>query len=1153
MNQIINFSLEWLNNVGQWFWNYSAGMFIQVSLLIILLLLIDFLLRKRVRAVFRYCVWMLVFVKLILPPTLSLPTGIGYWYGDYLSANSPVLQQVSNVVRPEPVMVPTPENFAPSTEVPQIQPSQTNSETVAPVTSAVSGLNALTWQAFVFLLWLVGVLVISVLLIQRMLFVKGLIAQSEPAKNRLPDMLNQCRRQVGIGRNIELRLSNNISSPAVCGLFKPVILIPAALVEKLSPDRLRAVLFHELVNIKRADIWVNLVQTVLQIIYFYNPFVWLANAVVRKVREQAVDEMVLVSLGAGAKDYSNTLIDIAEMAFWKTSLSLRLIGVVESKKALHRRIRHMLNRPMPKRAKLGILGLLVVIIAGAILLPMAKGSWGQKGRIDKLVEKLNSKDDAVWKPAAEQLKKIGPKVARQVAELFRTATGDLHAIRVLKSMATDKHVQDVMVQGLSADPHSSVRHCSLIILSKSGNRGHVKRIIPLLRKDVENGENYSMAAIALAELGGDDAYNALVETVTKDIPDQMRWMIADGLVRVGRAEAVPYLKDALKLVDPSHPSAGARVVEAIHRLENKNGIVEKPYPNSLYTFTLREFDSGYSQRGILYAYDLQRADNASAYFDKPPAGANAEETMSGNLRALAAGSKGDLIFERVGEQTRLQAYHGTLLAPLEVKTEPPHHYWTDAVGKMLQSELKQLVLDYNNKRAKDIAGPIPGFRLYPFDEGDLFAAVLPSGQIAILATKKIESYTSGVRLSVLYLDPLLALVGTGRIEASQDSTADADKSHFIATMPNGVTVELVGICEHPSEGKQWWRPDGTTLENSQYPYRKSGKIVRTGIKDDKILELALRFPNLPEKKIGITCDAVDSGFGNYEKDIWATTIQVPREQDKLDIKFGIAAGLWTTVERSTGNGVQASSGSGGAFTFAKPYESNSSVGITVTHNKNSRKLNYRIVAVDNNSVTHTSSSSTSSGISTWTQTTVHFTNLTLEQIKEFRFQTRPYQWVTFKNVSLRPGIKTDVQVEAKNRKETLAIKKNKVYLPDLETPDANVVLDFATGQMLSAEKMENDRHYFDKSGKGDLAYEYASGQSGLLCLRGARMQMRTADGLSSLKPDVQRSNFIVYVIRKVPCQYQITTAEGNKYELKVFSVDKGDKGGAHIEHWKSGK
>jgi hypothetical protein len=164
--------------------------------------------------------------------------------------------------------------------------------------------------------------------------------------------------------------------------------------------------------------------------------------------------------------------------------------------------------------------------------------------------------------------------------------------------------------------------------------------------------------------------------------------------------------------------------------------------------------------------------------------------MSGNLRALAARSKGDLIFERVGEQARLQAYHGTLLSPLEVKTEPPHHYWTDAVEKMKQSEIKQLVLDYNNRYAKGIAGSIPGFRLYPFDEGDMFAAVLPSGQIAILAIKKIESHTSGVHLSVLYLDPLLALVGTGRTEASRNSTADADK---------------------------WWRPDGNILDSDHVP------------------------------------------------------------------------------------------------------------------------------------------------------------------------------------------------------------------------------------------------------------------------------------------------------------------------------------------------
>jgi hypothetical protein len=117
---------------------------------------------------------------------------------------------------------------------------------------------------------------------------------------------------------------------------------------------------------------VNLIQTLLQIVYFYNPFVWLANVMVRRVREQAVDEMVLVALGGESDSYSNTLIDIGEMAFWRPNLSLHLVGVVESKRALAQRIRHIATRPMPKSAKLGIVGLTAVVIIGALLLPMAR-------------------------------------------------------------------------------------------------------------------------------------------------------------------------------------------------------------------------------------------------------------------------------------------------------------------------------------------------------------------------------------------------------------------------------------------------------------------------------------------------------------------------------------------------------------------------------------------------------------------------------------------------------------------------------------------------------------------------------------------------------------------------------------------------------------
>lgn len=362
-----------LNGTGDGFCRFALAMLIQSGILIVLMYLIDLLIRKHVRAVFRYCIWMLILVKLILPPTLCLPTGIGYWYGLDIG---PAFKQVT----PEtPVKVTTQETDAISAQyglehLPAIQPIELKSASVASTNQTIP----ITWQAVVFLIWLVGLLVLSVLLFQRFLFVKSLLAQSDKADVRLDETLQQCCGQVGIRGNIELRLSKNMLSPAACGLFNPVILMPASLLESLSKEKLRAVLIHELAHIKRGDLWVNFLQTLLQIAYFYNPLLWFANAVVRSIREKAVDEMVLTTLGDEAGSYSSTLIDIAEIAFSRPHFSLRLIGVIESKKALTSRIKHILSRPFPKSTELGMAGLVAIFIAGVVLLPMAKAGLDDK-------------------------------------------------------------------------------------------------------------------------------------------------------------------------------------------------------------------------------------------------------------------------------------------------------------------------------------------------------------------------------------------------------------------------------------------------------------------------------------------------------------------------------------------------------------------------------------------------------------------------------------------------------------------------------------------------------------------------------------------------------------------------------------------------------
>ena len=64
---------ETLDTAGGTFLSFSGPMLIQISVLVVIVLLLDRVLRTRVRAAFRYGLWMLVIVKLMLPVSLSLP------------------------------------------------------------------------------------------------------------------------------------------------------------------------------------------------------------------------------------------------------------------------------------------------------------------------------------------------------------------------------------------------------------------------------------------------------------------------------------------------------------------------------------------------------------------------------------------------------------------------------------------------------------------------------------------------------------------------------------------------------------------------------------------------------------------------------------------------------------------------------------------------------------------------------------------------------------------------------------------------------------------------------------------------------------------------------------------------------------------------
>jgi hypothetical protein len=68
--------VELLNHIARLWWDWTASMFWQVGLLILVIACIDLLIRKWAWPQLRYALWSLILVKLLLPPSWSLPSSI---------------------------------------------------------------------------------------------------------------------------------------------------------------------------------------------------------------------------------------------------------------------------------------------------------------------------------------------------------------------------------------------------------------------------------------------------------------------------------------------------------------------------------------------------------------------------------------------------------------------------------------------------------------------------------------------------------------------------------------------------------------------------------------------------------------------------------------------------------------------------------------------------------------------------------------------------------------------------------------------------------------------------------------------------------------------------------------------------------------------
>lgn len=143
-------------------------------------------------------------------------------------------------------------------------------------------------------------------------------------------------------KQIEIRQSDKILSPLTYGIWKPVILLPNRM-DYADEKRLRFVLTHELIHIKRFDTLAKWLLVFTLCIHWFNPFVWFMYILANRDIELSCDEAVLRTFGDKEKSsYAQTLISLAEKRnpwillhsnFSKNSIEERIVAIMKVKKS----------------------------------------------------------------------------------------------------------------------------------------------------------------------------------------------------------------------------------------------------------------------------------------------------------------------------------------------------------------------------------------------------------------------------------------------------------------------------------------------------------------------------------------------------------------------------------------------------------------------------------------------------------------------------------------------------------------------------------------------------------------------------------------------------------------------------------------------------
>ncbi len=123
-------------------------------------------------------------------------------------------------------------------------------------------------------------------------------------------VLLETKKELGIRRNIRIRMSPNFGSPMLVGVFFPVVYLPC---KELSQDMMRLVFLHELTHYKRKDLIIKWFALFVNAVHWFNPLSYIISSNLSEACEVSCDMEVTKNMNDGEqKIYMKTILELVE-------------------------------------------------------------------------------------------------------------------------------------------------------------------------------------------------------------------------------------------------------------------------------------------------------------------------------------------------------------------------------------------------------------------------------------------------------------------------------------------------------------------------------------------------------------------------------------------------------------------------------------------------------------------------------------------------------------------------------------------------------------------------------------------------------------------------------------------------------------------------